>query len=402
MAINVDNYFVERRNQFHKTVYQKLFRSNPFRTLVPMSAFDLDEGRTPTVRTVTHELPTSYPTALTAVGVSNATGNPSCNPTPTAIKRGEIQRTFTLTATSFSTDPVCLSDLKRAVDAASTVAAFERALSEYLQVFWSDWYRVQNITMADNKAFTDSATSLSKVSSTTGDFSATTALAIKDLNWDHLRQIYWDLVRNGLADEMAVGVDSKGRPVLPFYAGPGIIGRLFTDNNVKDTVKYYDPKKNLSHLGYDGAVNGFLPMVDVFPVRYGKASTGIVTPATDLVAANMIYPTANASATVGRKSIPNVNYQTLARGGLAEYEVATILGRDVWEAKYEQVDPTQFSGMKFDPVNYIGEFQWINSRTFQGDNDRGNLGYYLADVRCAAKPIFPELGYTILTKATDI
>ena len=81
----------------------------------------------------------------------------------------------------------------------------------------------------------------------------------------------------------------------------------------------------------------------------------------------------------------------LRNGGLAEYEVATILGRQVWEAKYEPVDPTQFSGMKFDPTNYIGEFQWINNRTFGGDNDRGNLGYYLADIRAAAKPIFPEL-----------
>jgi hypothetical protein len=117
----------------------------------------------------------------------------------------------------------------------------------------------------------------------------------------------------------------------------------------------------------------------------------------------MIYPTVNADATSGRKYTPNAAYGVNGvAGGLAEYEVATILGRSVWEAKYEAVDPTQFAGMKFDPTNYIGEFQWINNRTFGGDNDRGNLGYYLADIRAAAKPIFPELGYSIITKASDV
>ncbi|MFM8334338.1 MAG: hypothetical protein ACKODK_02145, partial [Opitutaceae bacterium] len=54
--------------------------------------------------------------------------------------------------------------------------------------------------------------------------------------------------------------------------------------------------------------------------------------------------------------MPNAAYGVNGvNGGLAEYEVATILGRQVWEAKYEPVDPTQFSGMKFDPTNYIGE-----------------------------------------------
>ena len=49
-----DNYFVERINQFHKNVYQKVLRANPYASVVPMSAFDLNEGRTPIVRTLTH------------------------------------------------------------------------------------------------------------------------------------------------------------------------------------------------------------------------------------------------------------------------------------------------------------------------------------------------------------
>ena len=404
MALNINDYFVERRNQFHKTVYQKLFRSNPFKTLVPMSAFDLSEGRQPTVRTLTHELPTAYPSSLTEITVSNGTGNPQCNPTATTIKRGEIQRTFKLYGTSFNTDTVCLSDMKRAVDAAEAVAGFERALTEYIQVWWSDWYRLQNISMVDNKVATRASGALNAAVSTKGDFTDLTALPNDYLTWDHLKQIYWQLCRNGLADELAVGRDTKGRPIIPLHAGVGTIARLWTDSTTKDSVKFFDPAKNLEILGYDGAVNGFLPVVDLFPIRFGKS--GGIASAADLTAANMVYPTVNADATAGRKYLPNTAYAVngggIGGGGTSEYEVATILGRQVWEAKYEPVDPTQFSGMKFDPTNYIGEFQWINNRTFGGDNDRGNLGYYLADIRAAAKPIFPELGFSILTKATDI
>ena len=167
---DINTYFSERRNQFHKTVYQKLWRSNPFRTLVPMSAFDLSEGRTPTVRTLTHELPTSYPSALSEVVMSTGTGNAQCQPTPTTIKPGELQRTFKLFQTAFNTDTVCLSDLKRAVDAAQTVAGFERALSEYINVWWGDWYRLQNIANVNNKAVTRASGSLIVAESTAADF----------------------------------------------------------------------------------------------------------------------------------------------------------------------------------------------------------------------------------------
>lgn len=399
----VNNYFVERRDQFHKSTLQKIFRTNPFRTLVPQSPFDLHEGRTPTVRTLTHELPTAYPTSLAEVGISDNSGNAQCNPASTTIKRGEMTRTFKLYQTSFRTDKLCLSDLKRAEDAAQAVGGFEASLNEYIRVWWSDWYRIQNIAMVDNKVATRTSNGLAMPSgpSSDADHTDVPSLPNADLNWEHLKQLYWELCRNGLADELAVGRDSKGRPVLPLHAGPGIINALWNvDAGVKEQVKFLDSAQNLKHLGYDGAVNGFLPMLDMFPIRYGDAD-GIATPA-ELVAAKMIYPTVNADASTGRRYRANPNYAVQARGGHAQFEVVTILGRDVYEAKFETMDPAQFAGAKFDPQNYIGEFQWVNNRTFEGDNDRGNLGYYLADIRCGAKPKFPELGVSILTQAREV
>lgn len=366
-----------------------------------MSAFPLEDGRTPTVRTLTHELPTAYPTSMTEVAVSTGTGNPECNPSPTTIKRGETHRTFKLYGTSFRTDTVCLSDLKRAEQAADAAAAFERALREYITVWWSDWYRVQNMGMVDNKISTTDAAFVTFATSTAADHSGVSGLPDEYLNWTHLDQIYMDLVRRGVAEEYAVGVTGSGLPVIPIIVSPGYKQRLFRDDSDKrEQVKYFNPQSNLAVLGYNGAINGWLPIVDVFAIRYGKS--GGLSTAADLVAANMIYPTVNAAATVGQKSGPNPYYLSTTRGGRAECEVVTILPAQVYEALYETVDPTSFSGMSFAPQNYVGEFKWINNKTFEGDNDRGNLGYYLADIRVTAKPKNPDLGISIVTKVTNV
>lgn len=401
MAININNYFIERINQYQKNTIQRLTRTNPFRNLVNMSPFPLEDGRTPIVRSFTHELPTAYPGSLTAVAVSNGTNNPQCAPTATTIKRGEIQRTFTLYGTAFRTDTVCLSDLKRAHQAAEAAGAFEKSLKEYVTVFWSDYYRLQNIAMVDYKASTTSASFLSVSASSAVDHTGVSGLPTVNLSWAHLDQVYADLIRRGVAEEYAVGQTSSGAPVIPIILGMGYKQLLFRDDSDKrEQIKFYDTAQNLKAMGFDGAINGFLPIVDVFPIRYGNATP--IAAVAGLTIANMIYPTTNTAATVGQKNIPNANYLNTARGGIAQFEVVSILPKNVYETHFEAADPTSFSGMSFMDQNYVGEFRWINNPTFEGDNDRGNLGYYLADIRVAAKPLNPDLGISIVTKALNL
>lgn len=401
MALNINTYFIERINQYQKSTIQRLTRTNPFRSLVSMSPFPLEDGRTPIVRTFTHELPTSYPGSLTQVSVSNGTLNPSCAPAATTIKRGEVQRSFTLFGTSFRTDTVCLSDLKRAHQAAEAVGAFEKSLKEYVTVFWSDYYRLQNIAMVDYKASTTDAGFLSVSASAAVDHTGVSGLPTVNLNWAHLDQVYADLVRRGVAEEYAVGQTSSGMPVIPIILGMGYKQLLFRDDTDKrEQIKFYDTAQNLKAMGFDGAINGFLPIVDVFPIRYGNATP--IAAVAGLTVANMIYPTINGAATVGQKHSPNPDYLSAARGGDAQFEVVTILPKGVYQTHFEGVDPSSFSGAKFDPQNYVAEFQWINAKTFEGENDRGNLGYYLADVRVAAKPLNPDLGVSIVTKALNL
>jgi hypothetical protein len=304
------------------------------------------------------------------------------------INRGQLERSFEIRQVSFKTNTVCLTDLKRAHQAAEAVGAFEKALREYINVFYGDYYRVQNIGMVSSKYTTTSATAGEMIDDDYNqDWSGLSATPSDPLSWAHLNEIYFDLARRGIAEEYAIGT-ANGRPVLPLIASPELIQSLWRDVSTGtqaggpskvETVKFYDPKSNLALLGYDGAINGFLPIVDVFPIR----STG-------LASSTFVYPTANEQTSFGRRYVKNSNYAD------ADYEAATILPSRVYECLYEPSTPTAFSGMNFDPQNYVGEFRWVNNQTFEGHNDRGNLGYYMCDIRIGCKPVNPDLGISII------
>lgn len=427
MSLSINNYFETRKNQFHKNTITRIWRTNPFRNLVDMAEFPLDEGIAPIVVTFTGDLPTSYsqtnsgPSLLTSnaygtaatnlVGLDPNTGGASnllCNPPTTQINNGRIERSFQLSGTAFATPVFCLSDLKRDWQAAEQAAAHEKILKQYITTWWSDYYRVQNVAMVDNKFCTQNA-SFATVDIIPGtvDWSTCSGIPTQQLSWTHLDQVYMDLVRRGVAEEYAVGVDSQGAPVIPIILGIGYIQKLFRDdgsgtvNSSFDTIKYFDPKSLLKQMGLTTAKKGWLPIADVYPVRLGNATP--ISVVAGLTWANAIYPTTNSgTATFGSRAIPNPQWLATARGGIAQFEVATVLPKNIYSTLYEPVDPTSFSGFKFDPVEYVGEFKWINNKTFNGDNDLGNVGYYRADIRVAAKPLNPDLGMSILTLALSV
>ena len=128
--------------------------------------------------------------------------------------------------------------------------------------------------------------------------------------------------------------------------------------------------------------------MDLYPIRYAADGT------------TKIYPTINVAASKGKKNIPNPDYLTVARGGLAVYEVVYIMPRDVWEARIRPVGPTNYGMASFNPVNYVGDLRWINNPDMS-NNYLGTKGFYNIQIQAAARPVRPEIGYAILTLAVD-
>jgi hypothetical protein len=383
---DINNYFKGRVNQIERRIYHRTWRTNPFISLFKREPYTMEDGREPTVITSTHELPTAYPFGLPNQALSTGTGNPA-TVDATIIKSGHKTRTFQLEVAAFETEAIDLHTVQNMFQGVQQVKNKERGLADFSTVWMSDWYRVHNIGMINTKLSTNSATGFAQKSDALYNFS-TLALPTHYFNWVHAALLYDQMVRIG-AGEYAVG-SAMGSPVFAMVCGPGYKRELLqNDEQTRETINYSaDAKLNLLPRGINQAVNGFAPNIDEFPIRYAADGT------------TAIYPTTNGDTTVGRESKPNPNYRTVAQGGLAVYEVITILCRDIYTVKPRPVGPTQFGDAKFNAIEYSGTPRWINNPDM-GTNKLGNLGFYRMDMQMAAKPEYPELGISILTLARD-
>jgi len=379
----INDYFAQAKNQFTLPLYNWIWRTNPWISIIPRSMFEYQDGLIPEVNTSTSELPTDYPD-LSNVTLSNGTGNGACVSSPTTVLDGYINRSYRLEKDSYKTRTFCLTDLQFSWQAEQQASNLYQNLQQYTTVRWSDWYRIKNICMIDTKVSTGTGSTFDSDSNSECDFS-NVALPTGNLSWSHLNCFYDAQIRLGAEP---VGY-SEGQQLYTLTTGPGIKRALWqTDTQVRDTVNWGDAFQNFQARGINTSINGFIPNVDDFPIRYAADGT------------TKIYPTINVAASVGRKNIPNPDYLTVARGGLAVYEVFTILPKNVWEVKVRPTSPTTFNGMAFDPVTYVGEPMWINNKDMC-ENILGNMGYYLMNLSMAAKPVRPEVGYTGLTLAVD-
>jgi len=383
----INNYFAQRPSIFHKNMYARFWRSNPFASLFPRAEFDMSEGRIPTIITATHELPTGYPTTALSPGIGDGTGDKGCDVPAVTVGHGHKTRSFQLEQYAFQTPVFCLSDLQYMQDVLTQVKNMEKGLAEYVQVFLSDWSRTKNISMIDHKATTTGATSLAEKSDTLGDFS-TLALPTHELEWEHLDAIYDTLISRG-GGEYAPG-QAMGQPVFSLITGPAYKRKLFqTNDKVRETVNWSgNSKENFTARGINTSVNGFAPNVDELPMRIAADAT------------TKIYPTKNQATTSGQESVANPDYRSVAKGGLAVYEVVEVLCSNIYEVDVRPVGPTSFGKQRFTPANYTGSVQWINNPDM-ANNPLGNHGYYRVDIQQAAKPQYPELGYSILTLVKD-
>lgn len=388
---NINNFFTQSVNQFVEPIYNWIWRTNPFISLIPRAEFTPMDGLVPKVVTTTSEMPTAYPgdsgSGWGNLAISNGTGS-SCDVTPTTINDGTIERNYQLETDAWTSRVLCLTDLQFDWQAEQEVANLQKNLMQYITVVWSDWYRIKSICNSGTKISTLAAGATYQSVDGNCDFSGLAGhLPTTNLTWDHLTPLY-DILMQAGAEANAVGY-SEGQPLISLITGPGIKRALWQDDTkVRDTVNWGDAFQNFSARGINTSINGYIPNMDLYPIRYAADGT------------TKIYPTTNTAATKGRKSIPNPNYLTVARGGLAVYEVAYIYPNDVWEARVRPIGPTSYSMASFNPVNYVGELQWINNKD-NVSNPLGTRGYYRMDVQAAARPVRPEIGISILTLAVD-
>lgn len=386
----INNLFAQVINNYQEPIYNWVWRVNPFIGMVPRREFANLEGLSPKVLTTTSSLPTSYPTDLPNLTLSDGTGDSSCAVPPGVIQDGYTERTYQLELDAWRTRVLCLTDLQFDWQAAQMIGNMQDNITQFVTVRWSDWYRIKNLCMINNKILTTTNQIYTQVSDSNCDFSGLTiGTSAAELEWTHLNRLYDQWIRVGGALG-AVGY-SEGQPLAALTLGPGYKRKLYqADSQTRDTVNWGDAFQNFTARGINTSINGYVPNVDDFPIRYD-------------VDMNPIYPTLNVPNTKGQQFIQNPAYYTPATHpeGEAVFEVVTVMCNNIWEVRPRPIGPTSFGMANFNPINYVGDIQWINNKTFGGDNDQGNLGYYRVDLQMAAKPVRPQWGFSILTAALD-
>src|SRR5580692_250089 len=391
----LNNFFEQSVNQFVEPIYNWIWRVNPFISIIPRAEFTPMDGLVPMVVTTTSGLPTLYPddagSGWNNLAISDGT-NSSCSNTPTEIDDGSISRNYQLEANSWTSRSICLTDLQFDWQAEQMVANLQKNLMQYITVVWSDWYRIKSIGASGTKISTLTGDAIFSSNDSNQNFSGLAGnLPTQVLSWNQLAPLYDQLMQLG-AEVNAVGY-SEGQPLLSLICGPGLKKHLWQDDTqVRDTVNWGDAFQNFTARGINTSINGFIPNMDLYPIRY--AADGVTK----------IYPTINVAASKGTKNIPNPAYKSLSKygaaGGLAVYEVFYIFPNDVWEARVRPIGITNYGMAGFNPINYVGELAWYNIRD-NVNNPDGTNGYYKMQIQAAAKPVRPEIGIAGLTQVLD-
>lgn len=187
-----------------------------------------------------------------------------------------------------------------------------------------------------------------------------------------LDRIYNRLVRT-TNHSKAYG-SANGRPVFSLVIGSDASMALKKESGIRDDMRKSSwVDKLLEPLGVDCDFRGFYHMVDDLIPRYTEAS-GILT---------RVEP-------FDSEGEFNAAYDT------ASYEALYVVHKEVMESQVPK--PTVSApGVNFAPVNYRGEFEWLNIQD-EIKNPKKTIGFYYGTLASASKAIKVMNGFVILFK----
>jgi hypothetical protein len=310
------------------------------------------------------------------VGVNDGTGN-SCNPIPQVIEFARELRSYNLQQSAIRSPGFCVNDLRTAWKAEEQLAGEVKVLKENSQWFWSNRYRDEFSRLAGNKVVLDVPDTLSMSSSGSNqNFPAVTPQFALDQGM--LDQFYLDLSRDSAEGHYAM-VDGEAQYAL--ICSPETSNFLKKQNaDIRQDLRFSSQVDELiKPFGASFAYSGFVHIVDRQAPRYNFVNGEFVR----------VPFYINSPAQTGNKAIVNPAYRT------APYEVSFIYNPHVYTSRVAQVITSPGSGLKFDPVNYRGEYVWINNKD-NANNILGLTGYFYALFMQGSQPKRSEWGYAIM------
>jgi hypothetical protein len=204
-------------------------------------------------------------------------------------------------------------------------------------------------------------------------------------------KLYYKMVRSG-AGMKAYG-NEGGRPIFGLICSSELSYNLKTETGFRDDMRENSARVSelVGALGVSGSFRGYYHLIDDLAPRFnlataGQASDGDVTAADDYI---RVQPYTLSSGRV----IPNTAYET------AQFEVAILLHSEVMECLIPEPNVSA-AGVSFNPVNYRGDFRWLNI-PHEDKNPDGTIGHFRGVLSSASKPKKLEFATAVIYDRTS-
>ena len=341
--------------------------------------------------------------------------HPTEGPNVNVIDFTKVLKSYSLSRAVIESPRINVEELRFAAHRAEQLRAIMELLKESTRESWESRYRQQYDKQCDNVVYAKAASSIfatgaegkathSNVGSevldidgaTTAGGDGGTADAVDagaNISNALLDKIYFQLVRKG-AGSNPHGREN-GRPVFTLVCSSEASYQLMTEAGFRDDVRYNNARVSdlIAPLGVEKSFRGFYHLIDDKAPRFNLATADGTTNnnLVEVPVYSVDYPSSHNDGT--GKVIVNAAYDSAA------VEAAYILHADVMESLIP-APISNVNNLKFDPVNYKGDFKWTNIPDITRNPD-GTIGFFRGIMASASKPIKTDFGYVILFKRTS-
>jgi hypothetical protein len=331
----------------------------------------------------------AQPLAGTTISTVGNNGNTSAADARSFLNLARKLKSFSLKRAVIESPRISLEDLRFAAYREEQIKAIVDLMTEASRYTWEERYRDEYELVCNN--FIQCKTSGTAITAGT-EGSMATAIDVDasaddgtcDINAKCsnaiLDKVYQRLIRAG-AGISAYGREN-GRPIFSLVCSSELSYSLQTEPGFRDDVRYNNAKVSdlIAPLGVEKSFRGFYHLIDDLTPRFTFDAS------TDRLVRVDPYTVTGGVVT------DNASYDT------ADFEVAYVLHQDVMESQI----PNPYSGssaIKFNPVNYRGEFKWTNIAD-ENRNPDGTVGFFRGILASATKAIKTEFGYVLVFKRT--
>jgi len=322
-------------------------------------------------------LPASDDESWTDIAVSDGNTN-NCLPDTEKLKWGQTLRTWNLQKIAKETEDFCIEDLRSAFSLSKVLQNYTNGLSDVTRKVWENRNRNEYVRLSTHKVSERSPLNLD---TTTFDASSPPTSRLTN---GTLEQIYNRLLGEG-AGGSSIGMSGTNTPVFSLFTDNGTHRDLMRQDSALRTDFQFAYMGSgaqsplVMPLGTGGAYDGYMHIVDYMQPRWDiQGGVYVRVPR---------YKAAEAT-TKGFKRELNPAYD------YAPYADHIIHVPSVYTRRIPKPISTPGGRFRFDPVNYMGEFKWMNILD-RVCNPDGTIGFFRAIFSSGSEPVHPEYGYVV-------